>query len=307
MTGARSKDIVTPPRAGLDFAAVRVGKKFMIVSSDPVTGVRQDIGRYAVNVNANDVATSGNRPKFLESVVLLPPSSKESYLMEIARQIHETAMGLGISVVGGHTEVTPGLRSPIVVATAFSFVKRYVSSMDAKAGGTLMMTKTAGLEGTAILTRSEKLLSQISVVDEAVRAYQTGHVLAMHDCTEGGVLGAAYEMSLASGIGFELVAASVPVSEETQRVSARLSIDPLRLIGSGSLLLCVKGGRENEVTAALKGICEVTAVGKFTRRDRTVILPNGEKVGVKAAPEDELWRVLGDLGRSGKALGSLSL
>ena len=295
MTGAASREVITPPRAGLDFAAVRVEKKFMIVSSDPVTGVKRDIGRYAVNVNANDVATSGNWPQYLESVVLLPPSSKEGDLREIARQIHETALSLGMSILGGHTEVTPGLRSPIVVATAFSFVDEYVSSMGAKPGCTLMMTKTAGLEGTAILTGSKTMLSRISVVGEAVAAYQTGRVLAMHDCTEGGVLGAAYEMALASGIGFELDAAAVPVSAETRRLCARRSIDPLKLIGSGSLLLCVKEGGEDEVKEALEGICEVTPVGRFTGRSKTVILSSGERVRVEAAPEDELWRLLGDL------------
>lgn len=306
MTGAPSKYLDTPPRAGLDFAAIRVGRKSMLVSADPVTGVVEDIGTYAVNVNANDVATSGNRPQFMESLILLPPRTTEDYLERLARQVHEAAAGLGISIVGGHTEVTPGLIRPIVAATAFSFVDRYISSGDAKAGSTIMMSKTAGLEGTAILTKSRELLSQLSVVEEAVAAFESGGALAMHDCTEGGVLGAAYEMSVASGVGFEVEEASVPVAPVTRKACDSRSVDPMKLIGSGSLLIAVRRGSEEKVSRALGGICEVTAIGKFTRRSRTLVRLDGTREKVDAAPEDELWRLL-DLGSTGGDMLSPSL
>lgn len=290
-TGAASVDVVTQPLAGLDFGAVRVGGKYMVVSSDPVTGVVQDIGRYAMNVNANDVATSGNRPQFAESVVLLPEGADTRYARNMAKQMDSEARRLGVSVIGGHTEVTPGLRRPIVVATAFSFVDRFVSSRDAKAGDTIMITKTAGIEGTAVMTGSRGLLSQISVVDEAVAAFETGQVHAMHDCTEGGVLGAVFEMSLASGLGFELEAKRVPVAEETKKLCRRMSMDPLKLIGSGALLIAVANGSERKVTEAISSISRVTPVGRFTERGRILVAADGRRQRVNAAPEDELWRV----------------
>ncbi len=302
LTGAESADVVTPPMAGLDFAALKVGEKFMVISADPVTGVVKDIGRYSISVSANDVATSGNRPQFAESVVLLPEGSDQKYARRIAGQMDMESKRLGVAIVGGHTEVTPGLGRPIVAVTAFSIVDDYVSSQDAKEGDTIMMTKTAGLEGTAILGGPREFLDELSVVDEAVAAYRTGHVHAMHDCTEGGVLGAAFEMSFASKIGFEMEERLVPVAPETRQICAKNSVDPLKLIGSGSLLLSVEPGRERLVQEALKPICRVTAVGSFVKKGRTLATRDGTVQTFRAAPEDELWRVLSRRTRRGNRL-----
>jgi hydrogenase maturation factor len=292
MTGTKSELVLTPPRAGLDFAAIKVGTGFLIVSADPITGVSLNIGEYAIQVSANDVATSGNRPQFAESVVLLPEGASAEYAGQIARQMDRAAKRLGMTIVGGHTEVTPGLQRPIVAVTAFSFVKSYVSSQDAREGDSIMMTKTAGLEGTAVLGGARRFLDEISVVPEATRAYRTGVVHAMHDCTEGGVLGAAYEMSLASDLGFELLEDKVPVAPETVALCSRYSIDPLKLIGSGSLLVSVQRGAEADLESALGRNCRVTRVGSFTRSGRFLVERNGSKRRVRRAPEDELWRVL---------------
>lgn len=300
LTGAESADVVTPPLAGLDFAALKVGGKFMIVSADPVTGVVEDIGRYAINVSANDVATSGNRPQFAESVVLLPEGVDRRYAHRIASQMHSESKRLGIAIVGGHTEVTPGLRRPIVAVTAFSFVDDYVSSLDAREGDIMMMTKTAGLEGTAVLGGPRRFLDELSVVEESVAAYRTGYVHAMHDCTEGGVLGAAFEMSLASKVGFEMGEGLVPVAPETRRICSRNSVDPLKLIGSGSLLLSVEQGKERMLQEALGPICKVSAVGRFVKKGRALLTREGTREGLLRAPEDELWRVLSRRAGRGK-------
>jgi hydrogenase expression/formation protein HypE len=302
LTGAPSDKVVTPPRAGLDFAALKVDGRYMIVSADPVTGVVEDIGRYAMSVSANDVATSGNGPQFAESVVLLPEGASAKDVKKIATQIHAEAKRLGTNIVGGHTEVTQGLHRPIVVVTAFSFVDDYVSSQDARDGDTIMMTKTAGLEGTAVLG-SGKFLKSISVVEEAVAAYRTRHVHAMHDCTEGGVLGAVFEMSLASGLGFEMYEKRVPVLLKTRALCRKLSIDPLKLIGSGALLLSVERGREAEIEKALSRICRVTEIGRFVKNDERVLVRKiGRRQTVLSAPEDELWRVLSNAGRRSQRL-----
>jgi len=293
LTGAPSPNLVTPPLAGLDFAALKVEGKYMIISADPVTGVVESIGRYAIIVSANDVATSGNRPQFAESVVLLPEGADAAFAKKIATQMHVEAKRLGINIVGGHTEVTPGLVRPIVAVTSFSFVESYVSSRDAKEGDTIMMTKSAGLEGTAVLSGSQAGLDAMSIVDEAVTAYGTGAVHGMHDCTEGGVLGAVFEMSLASELGFELDGRLVPVSPKTRALCRRLDIDPLKLIGSGALLLAVAKGKEATVTDRLSPICRVTIIGRFTKDGRHLTNSKGRRVTVHTAPQDELWGAIG--------------
>lgn len=291
LTGARSDKIATPARAGVDFAAVRVGNGYIVVSADPVTGVSKEIGTYAVMVSANDVATSGHRPQFAESVILLPEGSTSRQVAEIARQVHESAKRLGITIVGGHTEVTLRLSRPIIVIAAFCYVYDYVTSGDAIPGDTIIMTKTAGLEGTAVLGGSKLLLDKLSVVDEAVTAYGTGCAHAMHDCTEGGVLGAVFEMSFASRVGFELEEGRVPVAPETAKLCQRYAIDPLKLISSGALLLSVEKGRERKVIEALSPV-RATTVGTFRKSGRILVRKDGGRMSLREAPEDELWGAL---------------
>jgi hydrogenase maturation factor len=309
LTGAKSDRVVTPAKAGVDFAAVKLHHGFMIVSADPITGVSERIGEFAVKVSANDVSTSGNLPNFAEPVVLLPEGSTANDLQKIARQIHGAAKELGITILGGHTEVTPGLRNPIVAVTVFSVADEFVTSADAKEGDAIMMTKTAGLEGTAelaseydfpkgsvpesILRRARQLADLVDVTKEAVAGYRSGFVHAMHDCTEGGVLGAVYEMARASGLGFILDESSVPVALETSRICDWLDIDPLRLIGSGSLLLATEKGKEAQLKKALQPICMVTRIGEFTKGSKFVTRKDGSKLRLRDSPQDELWRVLG--------------
>ena len=317
MTGAGSDLVKTPPKAGLDFAAIRLKRGFMIVSSDPITGISEDIGYLAVKVSANDVATSGNRPQFAESVVLLPEGSTEAEAGMIAHQMHEAARESGIAIVGGHTEVTPGLHHPIVAVTVFSFARRYVTSGGARDGDVIMMTKTAGLEGTAELLRepgvfsrplapatvakASRMVKDVDISREAVGAFRTGRVHAMHDCTEGGVLGAVVEMSVASDVGFRLLEGAVPVDPVTSRVCRKLSLDPLKLIGSGSLLLAVTKGSEETVRRALRPT-KVTKIGEFRKGPRTLVNMAGTELAVREPPEDELWRIVRRPSRPGKGL-----
>ena len=310
--GSRSADVVVGPEAGVDVAVLRHGDGFVVVSTDPITGVAEDIGAYAVRVCANDVATSGNAPQFATSVVLLQEGASEGDLAAITKQIHKEAAKSGIAVLGGHTEVTPGLTRPIVVMTMFAFAERYVTSADARAWDTILLTKTAGLEGTSELARGKDLsrgisettlrkarasIRQLDVTPEARAAFNTGAVHAMHDCTEGGVLGAVYEMSLASGLGFNLVEDAVPVSPETREICDKLSVDPLRLIGSGALLIAVDRESEAAVVSSLRGICRVTRIGEFVPKGRKLVREDGTAQTVRGAPEDELWRVLSRPGR----------
>jgi hydrogenase expression/formation protein HypE len=311
MTGARSKSVVVEPSLGLDFGVVSLGGektkgRYLIVSSDPITGVRERAGWYAVNVSANDVATSGNRPGFLQSVILLPEDAAEKDVEQLSADMHRTAKGLGIAIVGGHTELSPGLHRPIVMTTAFAVADSYVTAAGAREGDTLMMTKTAGVEGTAILgtdarfnsrldkatvAGAAKYFEKLSVVEEAVRAYKTGAVHAMHDCTEGGVLGALYEMATASGLGLEVAEVNVPVSIETRNICSALDVDPLKLISSGTLLIAVKKGEEDTVSRAIASAgSSATVIGSFTTGK--VILKRGRsRLKISAPPMDEIWKL----------------
>lgn len=315
--GQASPDVQVGPGVGIDFAAVRLNdQQYLIVSSDPITGVEKDIGWYAVNVNANDVATSGAKPMFLDSVILLPEGADENLVREVAQQIGEAAKEIGVTIIGGHTEVTPGLKRVTVVITAISVTERYVTAGDAEAGDAILMTKTAGIEGTSILARTfrdqlkainqetlenaAQMIRQISVVKDALVLFSTGKVHAMHDATEGGVLEAVYEMALASDLGFTLNLKDIPIAYETAVICRDLKVDPTRLVGSGCLLAAVKQSNVNSVLKELSSnSIRGTVIGRFGGRGKKLVKPDGSIEEAEAVVLDELWRLTRDQADAG--------
>ncbi|MGQ9469361.1 MAG: AIR synthase family protein [Nitrososphaerales archaeon] len=309
--GERSKSVVQGPEFGIDFGVIKLDEEYMIVSSDPVTGVEKEVGWYAVNVSANDVATSGSKPMYLESVILLPQGSKVEDVISISKQIHKAAKALRISVVGGHTELTQNLERKIVITTAFGFAKSYVTAADAKENDVILMTKTAGIEGTSILAdvfkerlselgdkvimKALRMMRRISVVKEAINAFDTGFVHAMHDATEGGVLGGIYEMSMASKLGFLVHAKAIPIASETKMICKALNIDPLKLISSGVLLLAVDPSGVNLVCDKLSKIgVRASPIGYFKKGKRILIEKDGSEIIIKESVIDELWKLLSE-------------
>ena len=304
--GAHSPKVVVGPMAGVDVGVVESGGKYLVSSTDPITGAEERVGWLAVHISANDVATSGARPEYLLSTLLLPERIGEEGIAKIAEEMDRAAKELGISILGGHTEITPGLKRPIVVATALGFTDRYVTSEMAKEGDIILMTKSAGIEGTAVIassyrdvlkkmgyrfvSKAEALFHRISIVDEAVRAIKFTAVHAMHDPTEGGILGGVLEMAMASGLGFELYEASVPVEKTTLELARLLMIDPLRLLASGSLLIAVEPGGVEEVRSALQTF-GVSEIGRFVGKGYTLIRKDGRKEELKGPVKDELWRI----------------
>ena len=302
--------MVVPPGIGIDVGISKTHGKYLVSSSDPITGTKSRMGWHAVNVSANDVATSGIMPDLINVVALFPDQTRSEEIKHLMKEITMTARGLGITVSGGHTEITPGLNSPIIVVTAIGSGSSYVTAAGAKPGDVIIMTKTAGLEGTSILARlsqlkklvardvlreGERLISQLSILPEAKAAFRTGKVHAMHDVTEGGVLGAVIEMSLASNLGFRLRTESVPVQRATRVICSKLGLEPLQLIGSGSLLISCSASDVPHITSAiaLKGV-KSTVIGEFVRlKDgRQILLRNRwKRLGVMSI-EDELWRAL---------------
>ena len=272
-TGSSDPDVVLGPAYGEDAAAVRVAKDLLLVShSDPITAASSDAGWLSVHVACNDVATRGSRPRWLLSVILLPenPGWRE-VLDNVTGQIDSAAKSLGVAVVGGHTEVAPGLRSPVIVATCMGLVaeNKLVTTSGAKPGDLLLMTKTAGVEGTAIiasdygwllrslgvdeetLRKAVSMRREISIVPEALLLAEHGLANSMHDPTEGGILGGALEMARASGNTIIVYEDRVPVAETTRRIAEAVKVDPLRLISSGSLLASVPSKRINEALELL--------------------------------------------------------
>jgi len=309
--GRKSRSLLIGPGIGRDAAAIRYGNKVLVFSTDPITGTATHIGRHSVHINANDIATVGARPIWYLCTILLPPDADEISLRQIMVDVDNAAKGLGIAVVGGHTEVTPGLTRPIIAGFMIGETTKQglLSSEGGREGDKVLLTKTAGLEGTAILAtdygnklkdlepktldRARKFSEQISVVKEALTAARVKGVHAMHDPTEGGVLNGLWELAKASNLGIEVDADRIPVASETGRVCRVLGLDPLRLMSSGSLLVAADPAKAETVARALKRIpVRVSEVGRLMSASKGRYVARGlKRLRLEAVPTDELYKL----------------
>jgi len=312
--GATRKEVTLGPKAGVDCAILEAGDKSIIVSMDPITGAVERIGWLAVNVNANDIATFGVEPAFLFSCLMLPEGADKHMVEAISSQMNQAALALGMAIVGGHAESTPGLTYPIVVGCAMGITAKgnYVTAAGAKAGDAIILTKSAGIEGTAILAsdkqaeltnalsakemqKAKDFYRQISVVKDALTACRTGGVHAMHDPTEGGVAGGIHEMADAAGLGVKIFKQQIAVQPETAKICKHFKLDPLQLIGSGALLIAAQPEKAEEIISSLKrqGI-QAAIIGKFLDQptQRSLLLKSGEVTVLPRPASDHLWRAL---------------
>ena len=267
--------VVLGPRPGEDAALIDFGDRYLVAKTDPITFATDLIGWYMVNVNANDLAVMGATPKWLLATLLLPEGIRASRVAEMFRQLGDACAELNIALVGGHTEITYGLDRPIAVGAMLGEVDRdkAVLSSGVRPGDSLILTKGVAVEGTSILAReaADQLAERgidadvvekvagflfdpgISVLKDARIAAEAGEVHAMHDPTEGGLSGGLYELATASGVGFDIDAASIPVLPECKLFCEALGLDPLGLIASGSLLAAVAPDSANSILQALSG------------------------------------------------------
>ncbi|MDD1769954.1 MAG: AIR synthase family protein [Methanomassiliicoccales archaeon] len=315
LRGAHDPRVVLGPSIGEDAAVVKLGRSLLVLKTDPVTYASDMIGWYAVHVNANDIATRGARPAWFQAAILLPEGSKESLVEDIFKQISSAAKSLGIAVTGGHTEVTPGIDHPIVVGDMHGVLdgRKPITSSGARTGDAIVLTKAAGIEGTAAIAREKRsdLLRVfhkyfvdraanylrdpgLSVVPEAEIALRH-KVSAMHDPTEGGVRMGVYELSLASGNSVEFLEDMVPVRMETKRICAKYHLDPLGLLGSGALLATFKMDDAEKYVMALRreGISAAVIGRMIPGRKKSRSITGNRSAPLSFSERDEILKVLG--------------
>ena len=271
------------PGVGEDIAAVDVARSdVLVLKSDPITFATDAIGRYSVLVNANDIATAGARPRWFLTTLLLPcgitPSGVRRIMQELAAVCHQQ----DIVLCGGHTEITDAVRRPVVIGMMAGCVSRkdLIDKKQMAPGDWVLVTKGAAVEGTAIIARefAQKLrargmrpeqidisrgyLDQISILEEARLAAAKHMATAMHDVTEGGLATALGELSMAGGHHIDVDMEKIPVLPQTSEICVLFNLNPLGLIGSGSLLICCRPehGRDLMEVIGSAGI-QVTRIG----------------------------------------------
>ena len=306
--------IVVGPRVGLDAAVVKTRDALLVAKTDPITFATDLIGWYAVNINANDVACMGARPLWFMATVLLPEGAQEELAENIFQQVSSSCSTLGITLIGGHMEITYGLSRPIVVGCLLGEVEedRLITAGGALPGDDIVVTKGIAVEGTALLAREarQQILAKgvepqvverasdflfdpgISVVRDAQVARSAAPVHCFHDPTEGGLATGLEEIARASSAGLRIEADQVPVVDECRVIAGALGLDPLGLIASGCLVMTVSPQHTRRVLAALEaaGIA-ARRIGKVVERGRGLaLIERDEERPLPRFERDELAR-----------------
>jgi len=297
--------ILISPGVGEDTAAVDITEEeVLILKSDPITFVSDAAARYAVTINANDIATSGAIPRWFLSTLLFPPGVTPAEIIQVMEELQDFCLKQEVTLCGGHTEITDAVTRPVITGMIAGTVKKsqLIDKKGMTVGDCVLITKAVAVEGTSILaqefehqlrrngltddeiTVGKEFLEQISITKEAALASNNEGVSAMHDVTEGGLATALEELSYAGNHLLAIDMDLIPVSELTRKMCRALDLDPLGLIGSGSLIICCKAD------TCQKLIDDLTTANIQTTRIGTV-LDTGNGVIAEASGKPSAWPV----------------
>ena len=311
--------VVVGPRVGEDAAVIDMGDRYLVATTDPITFAAADIAWYALQINANDIAVRGARPRWFLATLLLPAAtSSDESVRTLFAQLSAACDEIDVTLVGGHTEVTRGLDRPIVVGTMLGEVAkdRLVTTAGARPGDAIVMTKGVPLEGTAIIAqekaddlaargvpasvvrRAKALLRTpgISILPEAEIACELGGVHAMHDPTEGGIATALWEMADAAGVGLRVDRDRIMILAEGAQLCATYGLDPLGTIASGALLMTLAPGDAALVVHALaRESIDCHFIGQVVPRSEGVTLVEGrQRSPMPIFARDEITRLFAE-------------
>ena len=308
--------LIVGPQVGEDAAVIDMGDRYLVAKSDPITFVEHHIGRYAVHVNANDIACMGATPLWFLMTLLLPEGrADEAMTSRIWEEVEDACADLGITLCGGHTEIASGLDFPILSGHMLGEVSRenLIRGAGAQVDDFILLTRAIPVEGTAILADAKydylksimdvEILENakryvespgLSVVAQALAAAGTGSVHAMHDPTEGGLATGIHEMAEAAGLGAIVEESRIPISAEGGKICKALDLNPLGVITSGALLLAVPAEGEEIVRETLiKTGAMGVRIGKLCAPEFGVSMNSGEKTSpLKRFDSDEISKVL---------------
>ena len=305
----RREEVLVGAGIGEDCAVVQLAPdEVFVLSTDPITGTEKDMGKLAIQITANDLASAGAEPVGVLLTVLLPPSSEEALIRKLSEEVDHACKELGMQVMGGHTEVTAVVNQPLLSVTGVGKAKKgaLVITGGAQVGDDVVVSKWIGIEGTSIIAKEkeEELLSRfsrpflqeakdfdkfLSVVPESKVAVLSG-VSAMHDVTEGGIYGALWELSEASHVGLEIELKAIPIRQETVEICEYFRLNPYQLIASGCMLMTAKDGRTLVSNLKKAGI-HAAVIGRCVEGKAKKII-NGEDIAYLERPKtDELYKI----------------
>lgn len=328
--GAARDEVLFGPGAGRDVAVVRVGAgRVVAITTDPLSLIPalgpERSARLAVHLVASDLWTSGIPPAWATVALDLPVELDESQVDRYLQALHEEWSRLGVAVVAGHTGRYPGSALTIVGAATLMGIGdegRWIGAPFVRPGDRALVTRGCAIETTAIaahlfpkrferfleeqaggsdertaaLERARELIDQVSVVEDCRIAIQCGvrdqGVSALHDATEGGVLGGLVEFARAAQCDLRVERAKIPLSLEARAACAAFAIDPYSALSEGTLLIAARPDHAPRILEALgsSGIVAVE-VGEFVRGPGILwwTEPEGDATRIDIAPSDPYW------------------
>ncbi|MFZ7133667.1 MAG: AIR synthase family protein [Eubacteriales bacterium] len=294
---------------GEDCSIIDFKRDLCVISTDPITATTKDIGRLAVHVSCNDVASKGIKPFAIMITLLAPPSCSLEEIQKVMEDMIDTTNELSIQIIGGHTEITDAVNRMVISTTCIGAGSKdnlILGTDEISPGDVLLMTKFAACEGTTILYNdfqkqlmailSDEDLKQLNILSESVSVIEEGVIAAqvgvkiMHDVTEGGILGAAWEIAEKTQLGLKLDIQNIPLLDVTQKITAFFHMDPYKLISSGVMLMVASQEKSAPLREELikKGI-KATAIGEFYKGDSIITKKDGNITHLIPPKCDELY------------------
>ena len=302
LTPAQGETVVQGPGIGRDAAIVQWGDEVLVATSDPITFVDADAGRLAVAVNANDVFAVGAEPEWLLATVLAPVGAERGQLQALLRDLQAACVEEGIALIGGHTEVTDAVTRTVVSCTLIGRTSgnSIIPSDGARDGDIIIQAGAAAVEGTAILGSPDLLRNPGISIASAARALRAvDGVHAMHDVTEGGIATAALELAEAAGLSPELQGDEIAWLPQTLGLCEERGIDPLGLLGSGTLLAAVTPDAAAQALSELsRAGVQAAAIGRVGFGIPATLSHGGQTRPLPRFVRDEALRAFDDARRS---------
>lgn len=307
--------IIVGPKIGVDATVIAYGDHYLIAKTDPITFVTENIGLYAININANDIACMGGIPRWFLATILLPEAlTTEEMVEKIFSQLSAACQQLNIMFCGGHTEITYGINRPLVIGQMLGIVKKesLVTSQNVKPGDDILLTKGIAIEATSIIARekgerlsdiySEDLVEKcknfvhepgISVLKDAQLALHVGGVHAMHDPTEGGLAMGLHELAMAGGVGLKIFEHEIPILPESKLLCDQYDIDPLGAIASGALLIVTDQHYTHKIIDVFKqNHINVRNIGNIMPKEYGIkLIINDKEMDLPEFHQDEITKL----------------
>ncbi len=305
-TGYDTGNLVLGPHPGIDAGVVKLGTRFLAASIDPITATSNMVGEWCVYVTTNDVFVTGLEPRWFLLTLILPHETSNEDLNRIMVGVDKALKRVGSSLIGGHTEWTPGIQSPLAIGTSIGIGDTILNPRDARPGDKLILFGDPGLEGAYIIylekpevkkileSDEEKYIARtpekISVVDivRRLRRYIGSTIVYMHDPTEGGILNGSYEISLSTGYSVNIYSESLSTHPAIIKIAQQFSLNPYKLLSSGSLI-AVARDIDEEKAEDLGG----RIIGEILETKGPALLIDGKEIDTLNIEKDDVWRVVG--------------